>query len=210
MTAPAPRSYIIGLAGGSASGKSTLSRELLRALSLTPALSAAVLSTDDYFLPHDRIPHFYSPSRRREMPDYNRPDSLDLPRFLASLTARSTAQDRPDVLVVEGLMVLHHPEIRQALDLRVFIELDADQRALRRMVRNLAHGGDPLDGINTPEAIASYFLESAKTGHERWVEPSRAHADLILRGDGDFARSARLLAAVIREEKKSSGILTRG
>jgi uridine kinase len=194
-------SYLVGLAGGSASGKSTLSRALAGALSLPPALSVAVFSTDAYFLPHDRIPRFYSPTRQREMVDYNRPDSLDLPRLLADLETRRADPDPPDVLVLEGLMVLHHPEIRQALDLRVFVELDADQRALRRMVRNLEHGGDPLDGINTPETIAGYFLESAKVGHERWVEPSRAHADLVLRGDGDSARAARFLAAIIRAER---------
>jgi len=192
---------LVDLAGGSASGKSTLGGELSRLLSQPPALTVAVISTDAYFLPHDRIPHFYSATRQREMVDYNRPDSIDLPQLLEDLAARRSAPGHPDVLVVEGLMVLHHPEIRQVLDLRVFVELDADQRALRRMVRNLAHGGDPLDGINTPETIASYFIESAKAGHDRWVEPSRTHADLILRGDGDFTRTARLLAAVIRAER---------
>lgn len=193
--------YMVGLAGGSASGKSTLSSELTRVLALPPSLSVAAVSTDAYFLPHDRMPRFYSTTRQCEMVDYNRPDSIDLPQLLADLSARRTAPNPPDVLVVEGLMVLHHAEIRQMLDLRVFVELDADQRALRRMVRNLAHGGDPLDGINSPETIASYFLESAKIGHEQWVEPSRTHADLILRGDGDFTRTARMLAGVIRAER---------
>lgn len=187
-----------GIAGGSASGKSAFTRALTRVLSAAPAVSTEVLSTDAYFLPHDRIPRFYSPTRSMSLPDYNRPDSIDLPLLLADIDARAGAANAPRVLLIEGLMVLHLPEIRERLGLRLFIELDADQRALRRLVRNLSTQNDPLDGINTPETIASYFIESAKVGHERYVEPSRKFADLILRGDGDFHRSAGMVAAVIR------------
>ncbi len=190
--------FIIGLAGGSASGKSTFCEALVHALAGgSPPLSTAVISTDAYFLPHDVIPRFVSPTRGEALPDYNRPDSIDVNRLLVDLAARSSAPGHPDVLVVEGLMVLHLPEVRERLDLRLFIELDADQRALRRLVRNLGHDYDPIaDG--SAEGIANYFLESAKVGHEKYVEPSRRFADLILRGDGDFQRSASMTADIVR------------
>jgi uridine kinase len=87
-------------------------------------------------------------------------------------------------------MVLHAPEIRELLDLRVFVELDADLRALRRMLRNMERGQEP-------KFIAEYYIESARVGHERFVEPSKLYADFILRGDTDFERAANLLAAEI-------------
>lgn len=189
------RPFLVGLAGGSASGKSTFARAITSVLK--PVLTVEVFSTDGYFYGRDRIPTFLSPTLGRVLPDYNRPDSLDADSFLRDLDARCARPDAPEVLIVEGLMILHLPEIRERCDLRLFIELDADQRALRRMVRNLGTTNDPLGGVNTAGEIASYFLESAKVGHERYVEPPRKHADFILRGDGDFERAARLAAGMI-------------
>jgi uridine kinase len=94
-------------------------------------------------------------------------------------------------------MVLYSPEIRTWLDLRLFVELDADTRALRRLVRNLGHQYDPIPE-HSAQSIANYYLESAKVGHARYIEPSRIYADLIVRGDADFARTAPMVAAVIR------------
>jgi uridine kinase len=188
---------LIGLAGGSASGKSTFAEALVQALRAARAdLAVEKISTDDYFLPNETIPTFQSPTRGGALPDYNRPDSLDAARLLRDLDARRSATGCPDVLLVEGLMVLHLPEIRDQLDLRLFIELDADQRALRRLVRNLGHNYDPSDD-NSAQGIANYFLESAKVGHEKYVEPSRRCADLILRGDGDFSRIAPMVAVLV-------------
>jgi uridine kinase len=193
-------SITIGIAGGSASGKSTFSQELVRILSSAPPLSSATISTDDYFLPHELMPRFFSPSRQIHMPDYNQPDSIDLPLLITDINKVLSGGTPPDVFIIEGLMVLYIPQIRELLDLRLYIELDADQRALRRLVRNLGMDNDSLDGINTPQTIANYFLESAKVGHERFVDPSRIYADLILRGDGDHVRTAAMIAAIVREK----------
>jgi uridine kinase len=205
---PAHTSFLIGLAGGSASGKSTFTGSLIDALrSAHPALIVEKISTDDYFLPHERMPSFYSPTRGLELPDYNHPDSLDAAALLRDIAKRCTAPASPDVLLIEGLMVLHLTKIREQLDLRLFIELDPDQRALRRLVRNLGHTYDPLDD-NSAGSIANYFLESAKVGHEKYVEPSRRCADFIFRGDGDFGRTAPMIALLIvaMVEKKRSGL----
>ena len=105
---------------------------------------------------------------------------------------------KPDVLLLEGLMVLHIPDIREQLDLRLFVELDADTRALRRLVRNIGHQHDPIPD-HSPQSIANYYLESAKVGHMRYIEPSVIYADLIVRGDADFGRVAPMVAAVIDE-----------
>jgi uridine kinase len=199
------RSLIVGIAGGSASGKSALTSALCQALTdLHPAMTLRVVHTDSYFKPGSpEMPTLVLSSGERS-PDYNRPDSIDLHQVAEDLDAISQAEDAPDVLIVEGLMVLHSEEIRERLDLRLFVELDADTRALRRLIRNLERPGDPISDQGA-RSIATYYLESAKVGHERYVEPSCVHADLILRGDADFARIARMLAAVIDRELAGIG-----
>ncbi len=200
MTQPPP--ILVGIAGGTASGKSTLTRTLVDALAeMAPSLRVEAMSTDRYFrVGTPEMPTLVSPSMNVVLPDFNRPDSLDLPRFLVDLDARTLAADAPDVLLIEGLMVLHWPEIRERLHLRLFVDLDDDTRALRRLVRNLGHTNDPLPD-HSAQTIANYYLESAKVGHARYVEPSRVHADLIVRGDADFARIAPMIGAVIRSRR---------
>jgi len=100
------------------------------------------------------------------------------------------------VILIEGLMVLHEAALRERCDLRLFIELDADERALRRMLRNMK-----VQAVSTdPNFIAAYYLESARVGHTRYIEPSRIHADFILRGDADFGRIAPMVARMIEED----------
>ena len=197
------RRTIVGIAGGTASGKTTFAKALAAALSeADPGLAVEVLSTDAYFLPTQQMPTFASPSTGKETPDYNQPDSIDSSRLATDLRARCQAGD--GVTIVEGLMVLHLEEVRRCLDLRVFVELEADARALRRLVRNLGKQLSKAVGSDA-QAIADYYLESAAVGHRRYVEPSRVHADLILRGDGDFGRTATWVAAAALYQRRLAG-----
>ena len=193
-------SYIIGLAGGSASGKSTLCAALRSALdAYCPPLTVQVISTDAYFFPSELLPRYRSPSTGLDTPDYNRPDSIDAPRLLCDLQTRAADANRPDVLIVEGLMVLYHEDLRGMCDLKLFLDLEGEVRALRRMVRNIGKTIDP-SVRQDPQSVANYYLESAYLGYTRFVEPSRKFADLILRGDGDFSRTAPMIAAVVHEQ----------
>ena len=186
---------IVGIGGGSASGKSTLAAALAEAL--TERLRQVETLALDRYVREDRDagPHFVSPSTGERLFDWNHPDACDLARLLADLDRRASAPDAPDVLLVEGLMALHFPEIGCRLALRLFVDLDADVRALRRLLRDMSGGRASRD----PPIIARYYLESARIGHARYVEPSRASADLVLRGDADFARLTPLLCAVVEE-----------
>ena len=190
-------SLVVGIAGGSASGKTTFTAALLRELTEgAQPLRVETFSLDKYFYRGaPGGPRFVSPSTGETLPDNNHPNSADNARLVADLDIRRSADDAPDVLLLDGLMLLHIPEIRERLDLRVFIELDADVRALRRLLRDM-NGGR---GSTEPGWIATYYRECARVGHANYVEPSRVHADLIVRGDSDFARTAPLLAAVIRD-----------
>jgi uridine kinase len=97
-------------------------------------------------------------------------------------------------------MILHLPTVRERLDLRLFLELDADERALRRMLRDMKGGRTFTD----PQKIANYYRESARVGHAAYVEPSRIHADIILRGDSDFARTGAMVAAIIQDRNAAA------
>src|SRR5207237_7254707 len=134
------RCLIVGIAGGSAAGKSAFTAALNKTLTESDLpLRLEVFSMDRYFYRGATGgPTLVLPSSGQEMPDNNHPDSADNARLVADLDARGAAQDAPDVLVVEGLMALHVPMIRERTDLRLFIELDADVRALRRMLRDMS------------------------------------------------------------------------
>jgi uridine kinase len=199
-----PNQIVVGIAGGSASGKSTLAGALAGALQQIPGRRPAVVAADRYMhKDKSRGPTFFSRSAGELMFNANHPDSVDWDRLLIDLEAQLRQGDSPDVILVEGLMVLHEPRMRQRLDLRLFVELDADERALRRLLRDMQGGRASRD----PLFIANYYRESARVGHMRYVEPSRVHADLIVRGDADWERLRPLLLAAIEERLRHAATM---
>ena len=186
-------SLLVGIAGGSASGKTTFATALNMALT-GRGLTTETVGMDKYFYRGaPGGPRFVSPTTGEELPDNNHPHSADNARLIADLERQRVAENAPDVILIEGLMILHLPELREILDLRLFIELEADVRALRRLLRDMNGGRGSAD----PQIISAYYRECARIGHEKYVEPSRSHADLIVRGDSDFARTVPLVADLI-------------
>lgn len=181
--------FITGIAGGSASGKSTFTKALAETLVVrAPELSVRVISTDSHWRDRNGPPRFTSASTGEERFNFNHPEALDTESLFVALDAVNTS-----IVLLEGLMLLYLPAVRQRLDLRLFLELDADERAIRRMLRDTEGGRTFTD----PQKIATYYRESARIGHAAYVEPSRVHADLILRGDGDFSRTTEMIATII-------------
>ena len=191
----AQRSFIVGIAGGSASGKTTMALALQEAFNQKrPPCPTTIFHTDHYFTRDKSIgPTFISPSTGVERFNCNHPDAVNTQRLMSDLQASVVGTDAPAVVIVEGLMVLHELRTRALLDLRLFIELDADERALRRMLRDMKR----QQGSGEAESIATYYRESARIGHAAYVEPSRVHADFILRGDADLTRTVPMIGAVI-------------
>src|SRR5262249_30546506 len=140
MNDSSPKSLVVGIAGGSASGKTTFTAALVRTLTETPPpLRVEIFGMDRYFYRGaEGGPTIVLPSTGKEMPDNNHPDSADNARLAADIDGRRVAEDAPDVLIVEGLMALNVPMLRERFDLRLFIELDADVRALRRLLRDMS------------------------------------------------------------------------
>jgi len=133
-------------------------------------------------------PHFLFSFNGERTFNANDPESVDNLAVLAEVNA-SLAQ----VVVVDGLMALASEEIRSRSSLRLFVELDADIRAVRRVERDIRTGRSGGD----PALIAAYYLECARVGHEKYVQPSRRFADLVVLGDADLERTIGLLARIV-------------
>ncbi len=179
---------LIGIGGGTAAGKSTLARAL--AAQLAP-LRAEVIGQDRFFKPKAELPAYPSTSRPQPWPDYNRPDSFRVEELVACCRALAGV----DVAILEGILVLHYPELRQLMALRLYVEADADERLARRLRRNV-RAGMALDDV------VDYYLESVRFQHERYNAPTRQHADIVVPGGAtaEQARAAmtRAICAAVR------------
>ena len=179
---------LIGIAGGTASGKTTLCRALEEALD---GLRVLVVHMDTYFWPVK--PRTRGPLTGTEWDDYNQPASFDLASLHHDIDEMCARPDLVDVVIVEGLLTLHDDVLREKLDLRIFVDAPPDERIVRRLRRNMAHGGDF-------EEIAAYYLDSVRWRHQEYVEPSRWHADLVYNGLYPSPRGLEVLVAWVRHQ----------
>ena len=180
--------YVIGIAGGSGSGKSTFAARLREQF----PDSVALISCDNYYRAHDDIPL----EERRKL-NYDAPEALEFDLMVSHLRAlkRGEAVDCPvydfalhnrsdkilridprPVIIVDGILILSDPALRETFDLRIYVEADADERILRRARRDMEVRGRHIDDI------MEQYLTTVKPMHETYVEPSKKHADLILNG----------------------------
>ena len=157
----------IGIAGGSASGKSTISEILSKRLQ---DVSVKLIHMDKYF--KKVRPMIVAPYTGKTYEDHNHPDVIDFDTLIKDYQA---SHGKYDVIIIEGLFTLHHDEIRSFLDLKIFIDCQADERIIRRIKRNLAWG------LSFDE-ITDVYLDAVRHRHQTYVEPSRWHADMVLNG----------------------------
>jgi uridine kinase len=162
--------FVIGIAGGSASGKSTLCEQLEERLSHN---KLKVFHMDKYFKKPEQRPHVKAPVVNKVYMDDNHPLTMDLPALKDNLT--SAIQEDHDIIIVEGLLVLWDDNIYPLLDLKLFIDCRADERIVRRTRRNMEWG------LSFDE-ITNVYLDMVRYRHDEYVEPSKWRADLILNG----------------------------
>ncbi len=181
------RPFTVALAGGSGSGKTSLCEALVQAIG---SGRCAVLDHDSYYRDLAHLP-----LDERAGTNFDHPDSLDnhlLAQHLADLRAGidvarpgydfTTHSRRPEatrveprpIILCEGILLLAVPELREAFDLRVYVDTPADVRALRRVQRDIVERG------RTVESVVHQYLTSVRPMHEQFVEPARATADLML------------------------------
>ena len=202
---PAPV-FVVGIAGGSGSGKSTLVEQLLR---LDVGDHVAHLPHDAYY--RDRAD---MPEAVRAADNWDHPDALDTAlyvRHIDDLTAgrpvarptydfathsrgRATVGVAPrPVVLLEGILLFHVPEVRDRIDLKVYVETAGDLRVLRRVLRDVRERG------RTVETVVEQYAATVRPMHELYVEPSKRFADVVVPWEWHNASAVALIAARVRE-----------
>lgn len=163
--------YVIGIAGDSASGKSTFSDVLTKALA---PVSVKVFHMDSYFKPEDQRPKSPAPVYGTVYVDNNHPLSMDLPQLAQDLT-EAISRNETQVILVEGLMTLWDEHILSQLDLKLFVDCRPEERVVRRIKRNMKWD-------ETLDEITDVYLDLVRYRHDEYVEPTRWRADFVLNG----------------------------
>ncbi len=200
------RPFLIGVAGGSNSGKTTIASKLAELMGQD---RLSLIKLDSYYVERPG-----EPIEERAKANYDHPDAFDwdlLNDHLAALTAGATVNvpiydytlhDRSDrfeevqptrVVVVEGILVLWEPRLRERFDLKIFVDTAADERLIRRLQRDVAERG------RTPENILAQYVATVRPSHERFIEPSKRHADVIVPEGGLNRPALEVLLARVRE-----------
>ncbi len=196
---------IIGIAGGSASGKTTIARRIQEAFS--DQKSVLMIRQDDYY--KDQT---HKPMEERIKTNYDHPFAFDNDLLIAHL--HELMEGRPvrkptydfvnhtrsnvtelcnpaDVIILEGLFVLESEEIRDLLDIKIFVETAADIRFIRRLLRDVNERGRTVDSVVTQ------YVNTVRIMHETFIEPTKRYADLIIPEGGSNTVAVDLLVTKI-------------
>lgn len=164
------KAYIVGMAGGSCSGKSTFQDKLEHELS---DLKIKSFHMDEYFKERSERPLITGFWNGKQYVDDNHPLTLDLDKF--HLDIKEELSKDWDIILVEGVFALWDEEVFPLLDLKIYVDCDTDERMARRIKRHLSIGDD-LD------EIIERYVHAVKQRHIEYVEPTKWRADIILNG----------------------------
>ena len=200
------RPFLIGVAGGSSSGKTTAAERLAE---LAGEEHLALIKLDSYYVElGDR-----TLEERREF-NFDHPDAFDWPLLNDHLAALAAGAPVPvpvydyvqynrsgdvrvvrpaSIVVVEGILVLWEPSLRERFDLKVFIDTDADLRFIRRLQRDIGERG------RSAQSVIDQYLATVRPAHERFIEPSKRYADVIIPNGGLNRPAIDVLLARVRE-----------
>ena len=177
---------VIGIAGGTGSGKTTITRRLIQAF----GEEVSVVHHDNYYKAHHDMPF-----EERAKLNYDHPNAFDTDLMLRHLRQLKQGKsircpvydysihDRTDqtvlirptrVIIVEGILIYESLELCKEMDIKIYVDTDADVRILRRIVRDVRDRGRSLDGV------IDQYLNTVKPMHEQFVEPSKRRADVII------------------------------
>lgn len=198
---------IIGIAGGTGSGKSTVVKKIVEQLA---DRRVAVVPQDSYY---KKAPQGV-PLSVLQKKNYDHPDAFDwelLEKHIAQLRNGQAIEqptysmltcnrgeetihvDPAPVVIVEGIMALYHKPLRDLMDLRVFVDADPDERLIRVIQRDVIERG------RTARIVMSRYLSVLKPMHNEFIEPTKAHADLIIPQGGENERAIDILRTYIEK-----------
>lgn len=202
---------IIGIAGGTGSGKTTVVNKIISSL---PQGEVTVIPQDSYYKDSSHIP----PEERSKI-NFDEPASIEwtlLAEHLRQLKAghaiemptysyltctrqEETVKVEPrDVVIVEGILVLNDPTLRKMMDVKVFVDADADDRLIRVIARDCVERG------RTPQIVIDRYQDVLKPMHEMYIEPTKRYADLIVPQGGSNAVAIGLLTDYIDARLRSA------
>jgi len=202
----ATKPFVIGVAGGTCSGKTTVAERLV---DIVGSEHLALIRQDAYYV--DRT---HQPFDERARANYDHPDAFDwelmnehLSRLLSGETVPVPVYDYADhnrsrevqmvaparIVVFEGILALYEPGLRDLFDLKVFVDTDADVRLIRRLQRDVRDRG------RTPDSIMAQYMTTVRPSHMQFIEPSKRHADVIFPEGGHNDAAFEILVARVRE-----------
>ena len=195
---------VIGIAGGSGSGKSTLTKNLIA----TFGDVITVLSHDNYYKRHDELTYeerclinYDEPAAletdfmARQLAQLRQGEAIDCPVYDFTVHNRSNETMRivpSRVIIVEGILIFADEELRKLMDIKIFVDTDADIRICRRIKRDVNKRGRSL------ESVITQYQQTVKPMHEKHVEPSKKFADLIIPEGGKNAVALEMIEGRIR------------
>lgn len=181
------KAITIGIAGGSAGGKSTFAERLKNALS---EFDVCVLSMDAYFKPPEERAVAEAPITEKPYRDDNHPSSFKLDELRRDF-AKIVYDGHTQVVIVEGLLTLWDKELEKQLDLRLFVDCRPDERIVRRLKRNMGWG-------LTFDEISNVYLDMVRYRHDEFVEPTKWRADLIINGSNPSEKSIQIITNYVK------------
>uniref|UniRef100_A0A7S3Z9K3 Uridine kinase n=1 Tax=Lotharella globosa TaxID=91324 RepID=A0A7S3Z9K3_9EUKA len=202
--------YVIGVTGGTASGKTTVCETIIKKMGLSPVV----------ILPMDR---FYRQLTKKEIANiqnhnFDHPDAFDWKLFRSTLDGlvarrnvkvprydfkthsrenRTDSFQAADVVIVEGILVLYDPQIRKMMDMKIFVDTDADLRLARRIQRDVARRGRTVD------EVLDQYIGTVKRSYDDFIHPTKRHADLVIPQGGHNTVAISLMVEHIRTQLKN-------
>ncbi len=196
---------IIGIAGGTGSGKTTLAKKILSSL----APNAILIEQDCYYKDLSHLPF-----KERHQTNFDHPNSIDFDRLIQDLIslkngqsiqkpiysfkthsreANSTLVCPANVIIIEGILIFTEERMRDLFDLKIYVETDNDVRILRRIERDIQERGRDFSDVK------DQYLMTVKPMHNQFVEPTRQFADVIIPGESDTSTVVNLILMGLRD-----------
>lgn len=193
------RNCIVGIAGGTASGKTTIVNRIKENF----GDDIVVISHDSYYKAHNDLSY-----EERSHLNYDHPSSFDTERMIEDIKKLKNNEEvdipvydytihnrssetihiipKP-VIIIEGILILENQGLRDLMDIKVFVDADADERLMRRLKRDMA------ERARSVESVLSQYTETVKPMHEQFIEPSKKYADIIIPRGGENTTGIHIL-----------------
>ena len=197
---------VVGIAGGTGSGKTTVVREVIKRL---PENEVAIIPQDAYYRDNSHIP-----VEKRQEINFDHPDSIEFEllinhisalregepvhqpiySYLTSTRSEETVQVAPKrVIIVEGILILQNPQLRELLDIKVYVDADTDDRLVRVITRDIEERGRSLGNV------LERYEKTVKPMHLQFIEPSKRYADIIVPQGGKNQVAINILTSIIEK-----------